>query len=81
MEMDFKKLISNKSDEGLQEYLDKRSKFTPEAIEAAIAEMQKRGRTFSDAELNTYRQEIQQRRVEVEKEFESDNRKGKVQEP
>lgn len=78
MEIDFQKLMSNKSDEGLQEYLDNRTRFTPDAIEAAIAEMQKRGRKFSDEELNTYQREIQQRRVLVEKEFESDNRKGKV---
>ena len=78
MEIDFQKLMSNKSDEGLQVYLDNRFKFTTEAVEAAIAEMQKRGRSFSDEELNTYRQEIQKRREEVEKEFENDNKKGKV---
>ena len=68
MEIDFQKLMTNKSDEGIQEYLDNRAKFTPEAVEAAIAEFQKRGRTFSDEELNTYRQEFQQRSEAAEKE-------------
>jgi len=50
--------MSSKSDEGLQHYIDNRSKFTPEAVEAAIAEMQNRGRTFSDEELNLFRNEF-----------------------
>ena len=78
MEIDFQKLMSGKSDERLQEYLDNRSKFTPEAIEAAIAEFQKRGRVFSDDELYIIKQELQQIRVNAEKEFERDNKDGKV---
>ncbi|MBX7107638.1 MAG: hypothetical protein K1X61_03220 [Chitinophagales bacterium] len=46
MEIDFQKLMSGKSDEGLQEYLDNRSKFTPDAVEAAIAEFRKEGERF-----------------------------------
>lgn len=49
-------------EEELQEYLDNRAKFVTEAIEAAIAEMQKRGRTFSDEELASIRQEFQVRK-------------------
>lgn len=68
MEIDFEKLMTNKSDEGLQNYLDNRSKYTPEAIEAAIAEMQKRGRAFSDEELASFRNEFQAKREVAEKE-------------
>jgi hypothetical protein len=55
MEIDFQKLMSTKSDEDLQEYLDNCAKYTANAIEAAIAEMKKRGRIFSEEELNTYK--------------------------
>ncbi len=68
MEINFEKLMTNKSDEGLQEYLDNRTKFTPEAVEAAITEMQKRGRVFADEELANVRQDLQAKRVETEKE-------------
>jgi hypothetical protein len=78
MEIDFQKLMSNKSDEGLQEYIKNRYKFTPDAIEAAINEMKKRGRNITDEEAIIYQEEIQQRRDENEEEFESTNRKGKA---
>lgn len=68
MELDFEKLMTNKSDEGLQEYLDNRTKYTSEAIEAAIAEMKKRGRTFSDEELANLRNELQAKRDAANKE-------------
>ena len=68
MAIDFVKLMTNKSDEGLQEYLDNRTKFTPEAIEAAIAEMQKRGQVFSDEELANLRKELQAKQEATEKE-------------
>jgi hypothetical protein len=60
MEIDFPQLMSQKSDEGLQKYLDDRAKYVPEAVEAAIAEMQKRGGVFPDDELATPRQDLQQ---------------------
>ena len=62
MENKFEKLMSSKSDVGLQKYLDDRTKFTPEAVEAAIAEMQNRGRTFSDEELASLRQALDAKR-------------------
>jgi hypothetical protein len=68
MENKFEKLMSNNSDEGLQAYLDNRQRFTQEAVEAAIAEMQKRGRTFSDEELANFQQEFQAKREAKEKE-------------
>ncbi|MBK7667960.1 MAG: hypothetical protein IPJ32_11850 [Sphingobacteriaceae bacterium] len=51
MEVDFVKLMTTKSDEGLQEYIDNRQKFTPLAVYAAIDELKKRGRTFTDEEF------------------------------
>ncbi|MET4083189.1 hypothetical protein ABIB40_003158 [Pedobacter sp. UYP30] len=68
MEINFKKLMSNKSDDELQKYLDNRTKFVPEAIESAVAEMQKRGRVFSEEELDSYRNEFQAKREAAEKE-------------
>ena len=65
MKIDFEKLMSEQTDEGLQEYIDKRKDFVPAAVEAAIAEMQKRGRVFSDEELSVIRQEFQQKREEA----------------
>ena len=66
MQIDYQKLMTSKSDEGLQEYLDKCSTYLPEAVEAAIIEMQKRGRAFSDEELTTFRQnsEVSRKRNE-----------------
>ncbi len=60
--------MRNKSDDALQEYLDNRTKFTPEAVEAAISEMQKRGRIFSEQELANIREEFQAKRDTTEKE-------------
>ena len=68
MENKFEKLMSGESDKGLQECLDNRTKFVPEAIEAAIAEMQKRGRTFSDEELASLRHELQVKREATDRE-------------
>jgi hypothetical protein len=68
MSTDFEKVMLSKSDEELQECLDNRRKFVPEAIEAAIAEMQKRGRVFSNEELTGIRQEFQQREEAASKE-------------
>ncbi len=60
MEIDFEKLMTNKSDEGLQDYIYNWAKYTPEAVEAAIAEMQKRGRVFQDEELVNFRKGFKQ---------------------
>lgn len=40
MEIDFTKIMSDKSDESLQNYIDKYNKFDPAAVEAAIVELQ-----------------------------------------
>lgn len=61
MEIDFQKLMLSKSDEGLQEYIDNRLKYTPEAVESAITEMKKRGRIFTNEELVVIRNDIKQK--------------------
>jgi hypothetical protein len=66
MEINFEKLMTSKSDEGLQAYLDNRTKYTSDAVEAAISEMQKRGRTFSEEELSNLRQAFQTKRRATE---------------
>jgi hypothetical protein len=68
MAIDFEKLMTNKSDDGLQEYLDNRTKFTIEAVQSAIGEMQKRGRVFSQEELANYSKEFQAKKEATEKE-------------
>lgn len=59
MRLDFENLMKRRTDAELQVYLDKRSKFVPDAIEAAIKEMQARGRVFPPEELEIYQQEFQ----------------------
>lgn len=66
MEIDFEKLMSTKSDEGLQDYIDRRTKFVPEAVEAAIAEMQKRGKVFSGEELSNIHRDLQGAKAQEE---------------
>ena len=47
----FEELMKSKSDEDLEKYIVNIIKYTPEAINAAIAELQKRGRNFTQNEL------------------------------
>jgi hypothetical protein len=68
MEIDFEQLMSGKSDAELQVYLDEREKYTPEAIEAAITEMQKRGRIIPEDNLLNIRFELDQKRLLKDKE-------------
>jgi hypothetical protein len=67
MENYFQKLMSKLSKEELQEYLDNRASYVPDAVESAIAEIQKRGRTFSDDEHEIFKRELQQERAKTEK--------------
>ncbi len=59
METDFQEPMSGKSDEGLTEYLKNTDKYTIEAIYAAMAELKKRGRIFTDKELKAIEDQIQ----------------------
>jgi len=68
MGVNFRELMIGKSNEDLQKYLDNCITYTPEAVEYAIAEMQKRGRIFSDDELIGIRQEMQLKSLPLEAE-------------
>jgi hypothetical protein len=59
MEIDYVKLMASKTDQELDNFISLGSKFFPAEIQAAIAEMQKRGRVFSSTELSTLLQEEQ----------------------
>jgi hypothetical protein len=70
MEIDFPKLMSEKSEEQLQEYIDNYQKYTPNAIYAAVDQLKKRGRNFSADEIsrieNNIRNEEEIRKQRVE---------------
>lgn len=70
MAIDFKELMSKKSDDGLTDYLTNFNKYTPEAIAAAVEELKSRGRNFSNDELNDIQGKIQAR-SEAKKEEDS----------
>ncbi len=58
METDFIQLMTTKSEEGLQEYIDNRQKYNPQAVFAAIEEFKKRGRVFLDNEIETIKSDL-----------------------
>ncbi|MDQ3108567.1 MAG: hypothetical protein M3R17_01615 [Bacteroidota bacterium] len=53
------------SEQSLNEYIVNRYKYIPEIVEAAIAELQKRGRVFSEEELLTIRKDIEVKEEEI----------------
>lgn len=53
--------MNGKSEEGLMNYLNNFSRYTPEAITAAVDELKRRGRLFSDEELNEINIKLQKR--------------------
>lgn len=65
MEIDFTKKMTEKSDEYLVEYVNNRMKYVPDAVEAAIAELQKRGHSFSDEELTTIKSDLEKKQSEI----------------
>ncbi len=62
MEIDLDELMSGKSEEGLMVYVQKAELYTDEAIVAALKELKKRGRTFSDRELETIQIKLEEKR-------------------
>jgi hypothetical protein len=59
MDIDFVKLMASKTDEGLQECIDNRKKYNPDAVYAAIDQLKFRGRIFTDEELNIIKSDIE----------------------
>ncbi|MGZ3752354.1 MAG: hypothetical protein ACXVB0_06770 [Mucilaginibacter sp.] len=53
---------SYKSDEELQYSIDNREKYLPESVEAALTELQNRGKAFSDEEILVINEDMQARR-------------------
>jgi len=60
METDFVKLMTTKSDDGLEEYINNRQKYTSVAIYAAVDELKKRGRIFTDEEFDKIATDVKQ---------------------
>jgi hypothetical protein len=58
MQQTFESLMTSKSEEQLNEYLININRYTPEAVNAAIAELRSRGREFTDDELDAFNQAI-----------------------
>jgi drug/metabolite transporter superfamily protein YnfA len=71
MGIDFEELMTKKSDEGLNEYLTNIEKYVPEAVYAAINELKKRGRNFTDEELETIKDKIKNKIAAQKKENEA----------
>jgi len=71
MDINFQKLMIAKSNEGLEEYTNNISKYTPKAIEAAIAELQNRGRIFSTDEMDKIKMELEERKLSIQKQEEN----------
>ena len=62
MAFDYTLLASARSDQELMERVDNRQKYTPETVEASLAELQHRGKEFSDEELKYINEDMQARR-------------------
>ncbi|MGZ4056237.1 MAG: hypothetical protein ACXVPU_04800 [Bacteroidia bacterium] len=60
METDFTKSMALKSDDELQEYIDNKLKYSPEAVFSAIEELKNRGRAFTDLEIEAIKSDIAQ---------------------
>jgi hypothetical protein len=73
MEIDFEKLMANKSDEGLMNYVEKIDIYTEEAVVAAVLELKKRGKLFSEEDLKNIRLKLDDKKkakIAEEKEWE-----------
>ncbi|MBS1598177.1 MAG: hypothetical protein JST75_08125 [Bacteroidetes bacterium] len=63
----FQELMNTMSESELLDYLDNSTKYTPEAMTAAVNELKRRGRKFTDEELIVVKKRIQTSE-EIEKE-------------
>jgi hypothetical protein len=67
MAVDFSKSFENRSDHELEEYLSNIMAYRREIVEAAVVELKKRGRFFSEEELNSIKDKIKEREETVGK--------------
>lgn len=68
MEPSFDEMMANKSDEDLMEYIDNVPKYTVQAIQAAINELRKRGKQFTQEDLQEINQTIKEKATLKQKE-------------
>lgn len=76
-----REVMTAKSEDGLADYLNNFNKYTPEAIKAAVDELKRRGRHFSEEELREIDVKIEQRKNDENEEdtlFASDSWKKNV---
>jgi hypothetical protein len=66
----FEGLMTKKSEDGLMDYLINFNKYTPDAISAAVHELKRRGKTFTEQELTEIKEKIETR---VKAESDNDN--------
>lgn len=66
MEINFEQTMAKKSEDGLLEYVNNIDKYTPESIVAAVKELKKRGRDFSEEEIRNINSKIKSK-IEAEK--------------
>lgn len=62
MESRYNYYATTRSDAELEQRIDNREYYMPETVEASIAELQRRGREFSDEELNIIKEDLQAHR-------------------
>ncbi|HVS94547.1 MAG TPA: hypothetical protein VHE59_21060 [Mucilaginibacter sp.] len=62
MDLNFQVTASGRSDAELQERIDNRQKYLPDTIEASLEELQNRGHSFSEEELQAIQEDIQAHR-------------------
>lgn len=80
MEDSFKSYMANRSETELENYLINTKNFTPEAVSAAIAELEVRGRVFQDEELADVKAIINQK-LEARSKLEQENYTGNNSSP
>lgn len=68
MATDFKQLMSQKSNENLEEYIHNVRKYVPDAVEAAIIELEGRGRVFTADDIDSIKKQIEEKKLEIQKE-------------
>lgn len=62
MAKNLREVMTGKSEDGLADYLDNFTKYTPDALKAAVDELKRRGRKFSEEELKEIDIKIADRR-------------------
>ena len=71
MEINFEELMKKKSEEDLQKYINDSKRYVPEAIQAAVNELKNRKIILNEDVLIKVNSEIEQKKIEQDKENES----------